>query len=192
MEEIEPPMENVNEDIHEHAHHAAESWISWVAMSTAVLAAIAAVTALLSGSHANEAMMLQVQAADKWNEGQGNSIKLSLRESKVDILKALGKEAGKSDEEKIAKYSLEKEKLFDEARHIEMEAHENFETHETYAKGVTLFQIAITIAAIAVLSKKKMFWFLGLAFGIVGLYFFSKGMTVDVPVWLHGAAEAKH
>jgi len=38
-----------------------------VALSTAILAVLAAIAGLLSGKHANEAMMNQIEASDQWN-----------------------------------------------------------------------------------------------------------------------------
>ena len=58
MEEAEVPLEHLHEHIHHRAEHSGEKWISWVALSTAILAVLA-ITGLLSGSHANEAMMKQ-------------------------------------------------------------------------------------------------------------------------------------
>ena len=123
-------------------------------MSTAVLAAIAAIAALLSGGHANKAVMKQIQTADTWNERQGNAVKLAVRETKVELLEALGKAKSDDDADKLAKYKKEKDDLFKEAKSIQSEADEHFEQHEVYARGVTMFQIAITVAAIAVLSKR--------------------------------------
>jgi hypothetical protein len=66
MEEAEVPLEHLHEEIHHHAEHDGTPWISWVALSTAVLAVLAAIAGLLSGSHANEAMMNQIEASDQW------------------------------------------------------------------------------------------------------------------------------
>jgi hypothetical protein len=37
-----------------------------------------------------------------------------------------------------------------------------------FARGVTMFQIAIAIAAISALTKKRSFWVVSLVFGAVG------------------------
>lgn len=190
MEEIEPPMENVHEDIHHHAHHAPESWVSWVALSTAILAALAAITALLSGMHANEAMMEKVEASDQWAFFQAKSIKSGQLNTKNDILKALEKTPSEKDVKKLEVYEQEMEKIKEKAEHAGHESKANFELHETYARGVTLFQIAITIAAISVLTKKKQFWLYGLVFGCVGTGYLIWGLKTDIPRWLASAPDA--
>ncbi|HZZ73388.1 MAG TPA: DUF4337 domain-containing protein [Pirellulales bacterium] len=185
MEEIEAPMENVHEDIHEHAHHAVETWIGWVAMSTAVLAALAAVTALLSGNHANKAVMEQIDASDKWSHYQAKSIKSGQLNTKVELTELLGKPANEKDSQKLEKYTHDMEELMAAAKEKHELSDAHFELHEKYSKGVTMFQIAITIAAISVLTKRKAFWYVGLGFGAVGLVFFSLGLASDIPTWLH-------
>ena len=64
MEEAEVPLEHLQEQVHHKAEHSGETWISWVALSTAILAVLAAIAGLLSGQHANEAMMSQIEAPD--------------------------------------------------------------------------------------------------------------------------------
>src|SRR5439155_27301646 len=63
MEEIEPPTEQVQEEIHHHAHESRERWVSYVALSSALIAALAAVCALLASHHANEGMIDQLRAS---------------------------------------------------------------------------------------------------------------------------------
>ena len=48
----------------------------------------------------------------------------------------------------------------------------------TLAPGVTMFQIAIAIAAITVLTKQKMLWYVSLAFGGVGIYILMAGTVL--------------
>src|SRR5256885_4894817 len=65
MEEAEVPLESLHEEIHHHAEHGGPPWISGVALSTAILAVLAAITGLLSGKHANEAMMDQIRRSEE-------------------------------------------------------------------------------------------------------------------------------
>ena len=47
--------------------------------------------------------------------------------------------------------------------------------HHLFAKAVTIFQVAIALAAIAALTRKKMMWYVSLATGLVGVWFFVQG-----------------
>jgi hypothetical protein len=39
-----------------------------------------------------------------------------------------------------------------------------------------MFQVAIAIAAITVLTRRRKFWFVSIAFGLVGLFFLIHGL----------------
>lgn len=174
MEEAEVPLEHLHEEIHHSAEHGGPSWISGVALSTAILAVLAAIAGLLSGKHANEAMMSQIQASDQWLYYQAKSIKAAILEAKTTLAEA----ATEKDKEKAAKYQEEQAEIKVEAEHKEAEATSNFHQHEVFARSVTMFQIAIAIAAISALTKKRRYWFVSLAFGVVGVVFLALGLMM--------------
>jgi len=76
-----------------------------------------------------------------------------------------------SDQSKRDRYEKEQEQVKSEAEHKEATAKSNFHKHEVFAGGVTMFQIAIAIAAISALTKKRRFWVVSLVFGLVGCAF---------------------
>jgi hypothetical protein len=69
------------------------------------------------------------------------------------------------------RYETEQEKIKSEAEHKEAAAKSNFHKHVVFARGVTMFQIAIAIAAISALTRKRHFWIVSLLFGLVGCAF---------------------
>src|SRR6266702_8898915 len=103
MEEAEVPLENLQEHIHHSAGHSGEAWVSWVALSTAILAVLAAIASLLSGKHANEAMMSQIEASDQWSYYQAKSVKVSVLDAKI----ALSTAPNESDAAKRDRYEKE-------------------------------------------------------------------------------------
>src|SRR5437870_1496229 len=167
MEESEVPLEHLHEHVKETAEHGGAPWLSWVALSTALLAVLAAIAGLLSGQHANEAMMNQIEASDQWSYYQAKSIKASLLEAKI----SLAGTPNESDASKRDRYEEEQEEIKSEAEHKEAAAKSNFHKHEVFARGVTMFQIAIAIAAISALTRKPRFWIVSLLFGAAGCAF---------------------
>jgi len=171
VEEAEVPLEDLQEHVHHSAEHGGETWISWVALSTAILAVLAAIAGLLSGKHANEAMMSQIESSDQWSYYQAKSIKASVLDAKI----ALSTAPNESDSAKRDRYEKEQEEIKTEAEHKQAEAKSNFHQHEVFARAVTMFQIAIAVAAISALTKKRRFWIVGLLFGIAGCVFLALG-----------------
>src|SRR5215831_19039632 len=164
MEEAEVPLEHLHEQAHETAKHSRETWISGVALSTAIMAVLAAIASLLSGEHANEAMLNQIEASSQWSYYQAKSIKAAVLDAKT----AFTGTPDESDQSKRARYGKEQEAIRSEAEHKQAAAKSYFHKHEVFARGVTMFQIAIAIAAI---SKKRSFWVVSLVFGAFGCAF---------------------
>src|SRR5206468_11029610 len=173
MEEAEVPLEHLHEEIHHSAEHSRERWISWVALSTSILAVLAAIAGLLSGRYVNEAMMNQIEASDQWNYYQAKSIKASVLDAKISLSGA----PDESDQSKRDRYEKEQEEIKSEAEQKEAAAKSNFHKHEVFAGGVTMFQIAIAIAALSALTKKPRFWLVSLLFGVVGCVFLVLAMV---------------
>lgn len=173
MEEIEVPLEQSQEHIHEHAHQG--GWMGKVALSTAMIAVIAAISALMAGHHSNEALILQIQSSDHWSHYQAKSIKSSILTMKTDLLVEMGKTPKESDVKKAEEYKKDQEEISNLAKEKAHESEHHLKSHVVLAKGVTLFQIAIAIAAIAVLTRRKTFWYVSLGFAGIGVFFFIQG-----------------
>lgn len=178
MEEPEVPLEQVSEDLHHKAMHSGERWITWVALTSALLAAIAAVSSMLSGHYANVAVIAQIQSANHWSHYQAKSIKLHLLTTKTELVNAAGVEPNRTAAAKDAEYRSQLQQISTEAEDKEQQAEHALETHEVFARAVTLFQVAIAVAAISALTKRKAFWLTGLVFGGIGVGFFVQGLVI--------------
>ncbi|HEX4849472.1 MAG TPA: DUF4337 domain-containing protein [Puia sp.] len=177
MEEMEVPTEHLQEKIHEEAEEKKERWALYVALSTAFMAVLAAIAGLLSGHHANEAVIDQVKASDQWSYYQAKSIKSELAASTATILQSLppspNKPAPKDD---VARYEKEKEEIRMKAEEAEKDSKDHLQIHVTISKAVTIFQVAIAISAIAILTRKRILWYGGLLLTVVGAVFLLIGI----------------
>ena len=163
-------MEQVDEDIHRHRHgHGQSDWTLGVALTTALLAVLAAIGSLASGHYANEGMLEQMQASNQWGYYQSKSVKENVLRSKLDLLEAFGKPTLEKDREKLAEYKHEQEEIRAEADKLVKESAHHMHLHTRLARSVTLFQVAIGVSAIAVLTRRRLFWYAGIASGIAGL-----------------------
>lgn len=172
MEEAEVPLENCHETVLEHAEKSGERWISGVALSTALLAVLAAIAGLLAGTRANEAMLSQIESSDQWAFYQAKGIKAAVLDLKISLMAT----PDVHDTEKAAKYQEEQAEIQKEAKACEHKAKLSFSQHEIFARGVTLFQIAIAVAAISALTRRRAYWFVSMTLGMVGCYFLGTGL----------------
>jgi hypothetical protein len=72
----------------------------------------------------------------------------------------------------------EAEKLGLEVAKGDAEARHHLGMHHQFARAVTIFQVAIALAAIAALTRRKPLWWVSLAIGACGGVFFVLGFLV--------------
>lgn len=167
MEEVDVPTEHLHEAIGEKAKEHETGWSMYVAISTAVVAVLAALAGLLAGHHSNEALIEQIKASDQWAFYQAKGIKAEIKALAVN---------GIADTVAVEKYKTEQAAIKDKAGEHEKSSEEHLVHHVLLARSVTLFQVAIAISAIAILTRRKLLWFTGLLFSAVGIVFFVLGI----------------
>jgi hypothetical protein len=159
---------------HEVEHHAnsGDGLGGQVAIFTAILASIGAIISYQGGATQNAAMLMKneavlkkTQASDQWGFYQAKSNKGHLMELAEELATSSKKEYYK---EKILKYEADKKEIKQKAEELEAESEKaNQESehllhpHHKQAQAMTLIQIAISLASITVLTRKK--WLFGAA-----------------------------
>jgi hypothetical protein len=168
------------EEAQEHAGGEGGGWILWLSLSTAVIAVLAAIGSLLSGSYANdaiveknEAILHQSKADDAWSYYQAKSIKAAVFSTQADPKWAAEAEREKRESVETQKRAQEEEKRVAEA---DERSERSLHVHHQFAKSVTVFQVAIALAAIAALTKRRMMWWVSLGMGGLGIFFFVLGL----------------
>jgi len=170
MEEIEIPTEHLHEAIHEKAEEAHNAdkkekrWSMYIVVSTAFMAVFAAMSGLMAGHHSNEALIEQIKASDNWAFYQAKGIKAEIKSLK------------NPEDPSIERYKKEQEEIKKDADGEQQLSEYHLQKHIVLARAVTLFQIAIAISAIAILTKKRFLWFISMGLTLVGLVFFITGL----------------
>jgi hypothetical protein len=152
-------------------------WMSRVAVTTAILATFASLATMFATNHLNKAMIEEIKAADQWAFFQAKGIKLAVLESRLELLPALGKPIAPEDTARAERYKKEQEEISGDARAAHGRAANHRARQGRLSNGSTAFQIAIALCAVALLTRKNVFWMLALAGGAVGLVFFAMGLV---------------
>jgi hypothetical protein len=152
-----------------------------IALMTAVLATIGALISYQSGSAQNEAMFLknqsilkQAEASDQWAFYQAKSVRGHLDEATAALASDPTVKAhfladkAKEDVSK-AVIQIEAEKLQSESRKLGEESEAKLRPHERLALALTFIQIAIALAAITVLTRRKWLLWGSVASAVGGL-----------------------
>jgi hypothetical protein len=175
--EVKGPHEEVLE-----AGEEGSGFNNRLAVMTAVMATIgallsyeASVTLGEAIIFKNEASIKKTEASDQWNFYQAKSNKQNLAELAAKL--TTGKEHDDSKSEAL-RYNSEKSEIKKKAGDLEKLSHEADEHSEQYmhfhhrwATGTTALQIAISLAAIALLTRRKWLQYASLTCAAVGVAF---------------------
>jgi hypothetical protein len=159
---------------HDHAveHEAHKGGLGQqVAIFSAVLATVGAIVSFLGGHtqnealyHKNEAVLKKTEASNMWNYYQAKSTKQNLAEFAAGI--ATDPRQTEKFQAQVKRYESEKEGIRKDAEKLEAESkaanarsEHALHPHHKLAMSMTLLQIAIALASITVLTRKR--WLLG-------------------------------
>jgi len=76
----------------------------------------------------------------------------------------------------VERYEKEKEAIKKTAEESEKKSELHLGIHNILARAVTLFQIAIAMAAIAILTRKKLLWVISIVMASAGIVFLLEGI----------------
>ena len=167
----------------EHAQqggHASGGMINNIAMYTAIIATVGAIFSYMGGStqanaglYKNNAAIKKTEASNQWNYFQAKSTKQSLAELARDLAPEDKKAAYLA---KVERYEKEKaeikavaDKLEAEGTQWDKQSDEQMHQHHRWAQATTVLQVAIAMAAIALLTRKKWLEYAMFAAGATGI-----------------------
>ncbi|HUO09967.1 MAG TPA: DUF4337 family protein [Phycisphaerae bacterium] len=161
---------------HNHGGHASR-WITAAALTAALLAALAAISGMLSTSQLTKSTHLRIDSNDQWSYYQSKSIKSSLIDTRIYEAELAHVAPPKKDLAKKAEYEEQLPEIQKRADEDVKLSEKYLESHETFESAETLFHISIAIVAIAVVAKRRAFWYISLIGGAVGILYFGLAFT---------------
>jgi len=175
--EVKGPHEEVLE-----AEEGSKGFNGRLAVMTAIMAAIGALLsyeASLTLGEAiifkNEAAIKKTEASDQWNFYQAKSNKQNLAELTAKLTTGKDREDSKNSASRYATEKIEIQKKAEELEKLSREADTRSENymhdHHRWATGTTALQIAISLAAIALLTRRKWLQYASLISAAIGAMF---------------------
>lgn len=171
------------------AEHDPKGMAGQLAVVTAILATVGAIFAYMGGAtqanaglYKNDAAIKKTEASNQWNYYQAKSSKQNLselaQELAPDTRKTFYADEIKRYKTEKAEIKLAAEKLEADSKAWDDKSAEQMHQHHRWAQATTALQIAIAMAAIALLTKKR--WLEKLVFGVSAV-----GIAVGALAWLH-------
>ncbi len=174
------------QEMQEHAQQAQhDPSLLPVTVTLAILAVLVAVVALLGHRAHTEELLHQTRATDTWAEYQAKSIREHSYAEFLDLLAIADfKDAERVEKTKqkyekdVERYKGEEEKLQDQARELEKEVERARRTADRFDLGEVGLEAALVVTSLALLTRKLLFWKLGLGLAAFGLAIASTGFLV--------------
>ena len=162
------------------AHHEPEGMAGQLAVITAVLATVGALFSYMGGAtqanaglYKNNAAIKKTEASNQWNYYQAKSSKQSLAELAQALVATPEKQAFYAKE--AERYKGEKAEIQKKAQELEEESKSwdeksdaQMHEHHRWAQATTVLQVAIALAAIALLTKRRWLEWATLGLGVGG------------------------
>lgn len=164
-------------ELQEHAEHAKhDPTLAPVSVTMAILAVLVAVVSLLGHRAHTEEVILQAKASDQWAYYQAKNI----RGHEDKIFAGLTAIATSNHPEALAKtreeflqeaerYKDDQNEVQGEARKLEAEVVTERTRADRYDLGEVFLEIGLVVTSITLLSGRRIFWYLGLLMGVVGM-----------------------
>jgi hypothetical protein len=171
------------------AQHEPEGFAGRLAVTTAIIATIGALFAYEGGAtqanaglYKNNAAIKKTEASNQWNYFQAKSSKQNLAELAIELTppdrKAFYVEEVKRYKTEKAEIMTAAKKLEDESTAWDKQSDEQIHQHHRWAQATTALQIAIAMAAIALLTKSR-----GLQYAVFGVS--TIGLVLGGLAWFH-------
>src|ERR1700675_1253732 len=164
-------------ELQEHAEHAKhDPTLAPISVTMAVLAVLVAVASLLGHRAHTEEVVLQAKSSDQWAFYQAKNIRRHTDELFTDLTSveattdaaALAKLRDKYSQ-KAVRYKTDQKENEDKGRELETEGATERHRADRFDLAEVFLEIGLVITSITLLSGRRIFWYLGILMGIVGI-----------------------
>jgi len=168
-EELNELQENA-----EHAKH--DPSLAPISVTMAVLAVLVAVVTLLGHRAHTEEVVLQAKSSDQWAFYQAKNIRRHTDELFVDLTSVeatadaavLAKLRERYSGE-AARYKEEQKGIEEKATEMEAEVGHERNRADRFDLAEVFLEVGLVITSITLLSGRRIFWYLGMLLGVVGI-----------------------
>jgi hypothetical protein len=164
-------------ELQENAEHGRENpSLAPISVTMAILVVCVAVVSLMGHRSHTEELLTQNRATDQWAYYQAKNIRRHNYEMSLDLLALIefkDKEQAAKIREKYQaeadRYTKEQAEIEEKARDFENESARAQRRADRFDLGEVFVEIALVISSLALLSRKRVYWFMGIVSGVAGL-----------------------
>jgi hypothetical protein len=175
-------------ELQEHAEHGAEHHgLAPVTMTMAILAVLVAAITLLGHRAHTEEILKTSESADAWAQYQAKEIRrksddqfrkllsvVAIRPGSESKAEGLAEEAEKESE----RYAEDKKEIQTEAVAAAADVKKEERRADKYDLAEVLLEAALVICSITLLTRKRIFWYMGIVLAVVGIVLGVGGLMI--------------
>ena len=150
-----------------------DSWTKYVSLMIVVLAVVTAYGSLKAGGYGSRVLLNQAKASDEWAFFQAKSIKRSLAEMEG---RTGSPEVQAEAKRRAESYLREQDEIQAKARAYEAGRDEAAKHGPPLGTGIAALQIAIALASVCLITKRKSMWAASVVLGAGGLGYLLYGL----------------
>jgi len=146
-----------------------------VSFTMSVLAVLVAITTVLGHRTHTEAVLAQARASDEWNLYQAKKIRQYNTELTADLLSALpvrdqaaADKVTDSYKNHLDKWNEDLEEEENHAKELEADVRKSERHANRFDFGEALLEISLVITSITLLTRQRVYWWIGMGFGAIG------------------------
>lgn len=174
------------QELREHAEEGSEhTSLAPVTVTMAILAVLVAAVSLLGHRAHTEELLHQTEATDQWAYYQAKDIRRHTYELFLDELTVFTLQNSDSADKIREKYTKEVERYRSDQKDIGAEATKAQDEVKRQGRradrfdlGEVMLEAALVICSITLLTRKRIFWGLGLVLGMLGIAIGAAGFLV--------------
>ncbi len=156
-----------------------------ISVTMAILAVCVAVVSLLGHRAHTEELLFQSRASDQWAYYQAKNIRRHNYEMAGDLLAAMDfKDSQKGDSirekyrQQAERYAKEQAEIEEKAKDLEKESGLGQRKANRFDLGEVFLEVSLVITSLALLTRKRFYWLLGMFAGVVGLAVAATGLLL--------------
>ena len=156
-----------------------------ISVTMAILAVCVAVVSLLGHRSHTEELLMQNRATDQWSYYQAKNIRRHNYEMGLDLLALVefkDKESAAKVREKYRqeaeRYNKEQAEIEEQAKDFEKESGMAQRKADRFDLGEVFLEVALVISSLALLTKNRLYWLLGIVSGVAGLGIAATGLLL--------------
>jgi hypothetical protein len=172
-------------ELKEQAEKGGESGLRPVAFFMSVLAVLVAVTTVLGHRTHTDAVLNQAKASDMWNEYQAKSVRKSETQHALDLLgsftiadKDAAAKHSKDYSDRIVKLTEDMQEEQKSAKEFEADVRLAEHRADFYDFGEALLEIGLVVSSVTLLTRSKIYWYLGIVAAIAGVVAVGLGLIL--------------